>query len=244
MIVLHAAVARQLNKFKKEVEKIIAKGRNKDEAIFQVLKKYIVESQRVLFEGDNYSKEWHTEAVRRGLSNIASVPESLKCYLTPNSKDVLIATGIFSEKELESRVEVEYEKFTKKIQIEARILGDLAVNHIIPTGIRYMTSLIDNVRGLKEVFSEDEYEKLAAPRKSLIGTISDHITNIKKFEEEMIEERKKANKIEDSFKKAMAYEEKVKPCFEEIRYHIDKLELIVDDEIWPLPKYRELLFTR
>lgn len=244
MIVLNGAVARQLNKFKNEVDKIIAKGRNKDEAILQILKKYIIESQRVLFEGDNYSKEWHAEAAKRGLLNIPSVPESLKCYLTANSKDVLLESGIFTEKELESRIEVEFEKYTKKIQIEARILGDLAVNHIIPTGLRYMTSLIENVKGLKEIFSGAEYEKISAPHKNLIKTISDHINEIKRCEEEMVEERKKANKIEDSFRKAKAYEDKVRPYFDEIRYHIDKLELIVDDEIWPLPKYRELLFTR
>jgi glutamine synthetase len=136
MIVVNAAVAHQLSKFKKEVDQIIKKGRNKDEAIFQVLKKYIIESQRVLFEGDNYSHEWHAEAAKRKLCNIASIPESLKCYLTPASKEVLIGSGIFTEKELESRVEVEFEKFTKKVQIEARVLGDLAINHIVPTGIR------------------------------------------------------------------------------------------------------------
>ena len=244
MIVLNTAVAHQLAKFQKEVDHIIKKGRNKDEAIFQVLKKYIIESKRVLFEGDNYSHEWHAEAAKRKLCNISSIPESLKCYLTPASKQVLIGSGIFSEKELESRVEVEYEKFTKKVQIEARVLGDLAINHIVPTAIKYMTSLVENVKGLKEVFSNLEYERLAGARKEMIITISDHISNIKKLVNEMVEERKKANVIEDSFKKAVAYEKKVKPYLNGIRYHIDKLELIVDNEIWPLPKYRELLFTR
>lgn len=243
MIVLNAAVAYQLTKFKEEVDLIIKKGRTKDEAIFQVLKKYILESERVLFEGDNYSKEWHAEAARRKLCNIVSVPESLKCYLTDSSRDVLIGSGIFSEKELESRVEVEFEKFTKKVQIESRVLGDLAINHIVPTGIRYMTSLIDNVKGIRDIFSDLEYERLAGARKEVIVTISDHISNIKKLVVEMVEERKKANVIEDSFKKALAYEKKVKPYLDEIRTHIDKLELIVDNEIWPLPKYRELLFT-
>ncbi|OFY39722.1 MAG: glutamine synthetase [Bacteroidetes bacterium RBG_13_44_24] len=244
MIVLNAAVAYQLAKFKTEVDRIIKKGRNKDEAIFQVLKKYILESENVLFEGDNYSREWHAEAVRRKLCNIQSVPESIKCYISPNSRQVLTGSGVFSAKELESRVEVEYEKFTKKVQIEARVLGDLAINHILPTAIRYMTILTDNVKGLKEVFNDLEYEQLASARKEMIVSISDHITSIKKLTNDMIEERKKANVIEDSFKKAIAYEKKVKPYLEEIRYHIDKLELIVDNEIWPLPKYRELLFTR
>lgn len=244
MIVLNAAVALQLKEFKEEVDLIIKKGRNKDEAIFQVLKKYIIESERVLFEGDGYSKEWQKEAQKRGLSNIESVPESISRYLSENSKKVLIGSGIFTQKELESRVEVEYEKFTKKVQIEARVLGDLAINHIVPTGITYMSSLIENVKGLKEVFNDQEFERLAGARKEVIVTISDHVTMIKKLENEMIEERKKANVIEDPYKKALAYEKKVKPYLEEIRVHIDKLELIVDNEIWPLPKYREMLFTR
>jgi len=244
MIVLNAAIARQLTKFKTEVDLIIKKGRNKDEAIFQVLKKYILDSGGVLFEGDNYSKEWHMEAEKRGLCNIKSVPESIRCYINPNSKDVLIGSGVFTEKELESRIEVEYEKFTKKVQIEARVLGDLAINHIVPTAIKYMTSLLDNVKGLREVFSDNEFEKLAAARKEMIVTISDHISSIKKLVNQMVEERKKANVITEPFKKAVQYEKKVKPYLEEIRSHIDKLELIVDNEVWPLPKYRELLFTR
>jgi len=145
---------------------------------------------------------------------------------------------------LESRVEVEHEKFTKKVQIEARVIGDLAINHIVPTAIRYMTVLLDNVNGLKEVFSDAEFKRLAGARKELIITISDHISSIKKLVNEMVEERKKANVIQDTYKMALAYEKNVKPYMEEIRTHIDKLELIVDNEMWPLPKYRELLFTR
>lgn len=244
MIVLNTAVAQQLKQFKKDVDLIIKKGRNKDEAIFQVLKKYILESEKVLFEGDGYSAEWHKEAKKRGLSNIASVPESISTFLSAKSRSTLVASGVFTDKELESRVEVEYEKFTKKVQIEARVLGDLAINHIVPTAITYMTTLIENVKGLKEVFKETEFERLAGPRKEMIVTISDHISNIKRLVAEMIEERKKANVLTDSYKMALAYESKVKPYMDEIRTHIDKLELIVDNEIWPLPKYRELLFTR
>jgi glutamine synthetase len=244
MIVLNAAVAHQLTQFKKDVDVIIQKGRNKDEAIFQVLKKYILESEKVLFEGDGYSSEWHKEAKKRGLSNIASVPESISTFLSEKSRNVLVGSGVFTNKELESRVEVEYEKFTKKVQIEARVLGDLAINHIVPTAITYMSTLIENVKGLKEVFSEIEFERLAGARKEMIVTISDHISNIKKLVHEMIEERRKANVIQDTYQMALAYESKVKPYMDEIRLHIDKLELIVDNEIWPLPKYRELLFTR
>lgn len=244
MIALNASVANQLIKFKKDVDAAINKGRNKDEAIFRVLKKYILESVKVLFEGDNYSIEWQKEARKKGLSDIPSVPDSVKRYLSPNSREALVGNGIFTEKELESRVEVEYDKFTKKVQIEARVLGDLAVNHIVPTAVQYMTQLLDNVRGLKGVFSESEYENLARPNKEIILKISDHINGIKKMVEEMIEERKKANVIRDSYNKAIAYENNVKPYLDRIRMHIDKLELIVDNEIWPLPKYRELLFTR
>ncbi len=244
MIVLNAAVAHQLTQFKKDVDLIIKKGLNKDEAIFQVLKKYILESEKVLFEGDGYSAEWHKEAKKRGLSNITSVPESISTFLSAKSRNVLVGSGVLTDKELESRVEVEYEKFTKKVQIEARVLGDLAINHIVPTGITYMTTLIENVKGLKEIFKETEFERLAGARKEMIVTISDHISNIKRLVNEMIEERKKANVITDSYKMAIAYESKVKPYMDEIRTHIDKLELIVDNEIWPLPKYRELLFTR
>lgn len=244
MIVLNAAVANQLTQFKKDVDLIIKKGRNKDEAIFMVLKKYILESEKVLFEGDGYSAEWHKEARKRGLSNIASVPESISTFLKDKSRSVLVGSGVFTNKEIESRVEVEYEKFTKKVQIEARVLGDLAINHIVPTAITYMSTLIENVKGLREIFKETEYERLAGQRKEMIITISDHISNIKRLVNEMIEERKKANVIADSYKMALAYESKVKPYMDEIRTHIDKLELIVDNEIWPLPKYRELLFTR
>jgi glutamine synthetase len=244
MIVLNAAVAYQLTQFKKEVDQIIKKGRNKDEAIFQVLKKYILESERVLFEGDNYSPEWHKEAKKRGLCNLSSVPESISLYLTKQSREVLIGSGVFTDKELESRIEVEYEKFAKKVQIESRVLGDLAINHIVPTAIRYMTSLLENVQGLKDVFNDIEYERLAGARKEVIIRISDHISSIKKMVAEMIEERKNANVITDNYKKAIAYESKVKPYLDDIRVHIDKLELIVDNEMWPLPKYRELLFTK
>ncbi len=244
MIALNSAVAYQLRKFKKEVDNLIKKGRGKDEAIFQVLKKAIIESEKVRFEGDNYSDEWAKEAKKRGLCCIESIPESISRYLTPKSKEVLVGSGVFTEKELHSRVEVEYEKFTKKVQIESRVLADLAINHIVPTGIKYMSSLIENVKGLKEIFPDDEYQKLSAPGREAVHIISDHILNIRKKVFEMVEERKKANVIEDSAQKALAYEKNIKPYLESIRYHIDKLELIVDNEIWPLPKYRELLFTR
>ncbi len=244
MIVLNAAVARQLQSFTAEVSAIVDRGEKRDEAIFQVLKKCIIDSKRIRFEGDGYSTEWHKEAIRRGLSAEPSVPKTLQAYLTSFSRETLVGTGVLSERELESRVEVELEKFTKKLQIEARVLGDLAINHIIPTAVTYMTSLVENVKGLREIFDDNEFMRLAGARKELIVNISDHISMIKKLVAEMIEQRRKANVITDLYKKALAYETKVKPYLEEIRTHIDKLELVVDNELWPLPKYRELLFTR
>ncbi len=244
MIVLNSAVARQLNLFLNDVSALVAGGRKKDEAILQVLKKYIIDSERIRFNGDGYSAEWHKEALKRGLSAETSVPKSLRAYVSENAKKTLVETGTLTERELDSRLEVELEKFTKKLQIESRVLGDLAINHIVPTGVRYMTTLIDNVKGLRDIFDENDYMRLAGARKELIVSISDHISMIKKLVADMIEERKKANIIEDPMKKALVYESKVKPYLEDIRYHIDKLELTVDNEMWPLPKYRELLFTR
>lgn len=244
MIILNAALAYQLKQFKSEVDGIIEKGMSKDDAIFQTLKKYIIESRRVLFEGDGYSKEWQKEAAKRKLTSNPSVPESLKAYLTPRARKVLTTVGVLSEKEIESRVEVEYEKFTKKVQIESRILADIAMNHIVPIGIKYMTSLIENVKGINDIYEGNECEKLSSISKSMIIEIADHISNVERMVNDMVEERKKANVMESTYDKAIAYEKNVKPYLDSIRYHIDKLELIVDNEIWPLPKYRELLFIR
>jgi len=244
MIVLNSAVACQLNTFIRDVNNLIDKGRKKDEAILHILKNYIIDSERIRFDGDGYSEEWHKEAVRRGLSDESSVPKSLMAYVSDRAKKTLVGAGSLSERELGSRLDVEFEKFTKKVQIEARVLGDLAINHIVPTAVRYMTTLIDNVKGLHDIFEENDYMRLAGARKELIIGISDNISMIKKLVADMIEERKKANVIEDPYKKALAYEKNVKPYLQEIRQHIDKLELTVDNEMWPLPKYRELFFTR
>ncbi len=242
---ISAALAVQLKEFKKDVDALIDKGVKKDEAIFQMIKKTYLESKAIKFDGDGYSEEWVKEAAKRGLTNITSVPESLMKYLDAPAKKALVESGVMSEKELEARVEVELEKFTMKVQIESRVLGDLAINHIVPTAIKYQTTLLNNVKSIKEVFSsEEEYEALAGSRKEIIKEISGHITNIKAKVNKMIEARKRCNKIEDAEEKAFAYDKEVKPFLDDIRYHIDKLELIVDDEVWPLPKYREILFTR
>jgi glutamine synthetase len=244
LIVLNTVVANQLNKFASEVDSLTEKGTKKDEAIFHVLKKLIVESKPIRFNGDGYSEEWIREAERRGLTNVNSVPEALSAYLRPESKKIFEKLGVFSESELYGRVEVEYEKFIMKVQIEARVLGDLAINHIVPTAVQYQTTLLENVSNLKKLFPEKEYNKLAGARLELIREVGAHISAIKAKRKELTEARKKANSIENVVEKAYAYQKEVFPYLDKVRYHIDKLELIVDNELWPLPKYRELLFVR
>lgn len=242
MTILNAALANQLIEFKEEVDTLIEKGVKKDEAIFQILREYIIASKAIRFEGDNYSDDWVKEAAKRGLTNITDVPEALSAYLSDRSKKLFFDLGIFSEVELEGRVEVMYEQYTLKIQIEARVMGDLAINHIVPTAVKYQNRLMENVLGLKEIYGE-EFKTLAGNRIELIKEISDHVTAIKNGVNEMVEARKMANKMDDEKEKSKAYSKTVAPYLDKIRYHIDKLELIVDDEIWPLPKYRELLFS-
>jgi glutamine synthetase len=242
MTALNAAVAGQLIEFKKQVDALVEGGVKKDEAIFQVLREYIIASKAIRFEGDNYSESWVKEAAKRGLTNVTDVPEALSAYLSDKSKKLFFDLGIFTESELEGRVEVLFEEYTKKIQIEARVMGDIAINHVVPTAVKYQNRLMENVLGLKEIYGE-EFKSLAGNRIELIKEISEHVTTIKNGVNEMVEARKSANKLGDEKAKSKAYSKNVAPYLDSIRYHIDKLELIVDDEIWPLPKYRELLFT-
>lgn len=244
LIVLNSIVANQLIKFKNEVDVLIEKGIHKDESIFRVLKKLIVASKPVIFNGDGYSDDWKKEAARRGLTNITSVPQSISAYVKPENLEMFEQLKVFSKKELIARADVEFEKFVKKVQIESRVLADMAINHIVPTAVEYQTMLLQNVTYLKQVFSAQEFEALAEGRIELIRDIATHISAIKLKRKEMIEARKVANAITDIRKQAEEYEKKVKPFLAEIRENIDKLELIVDNEKWPLPKYRELLFTR
>jgi glutamine synthetase len=244
MIALNTAVADQLIKFKAEVDALIEAGVKKDEAIFQVLKKLIIESKAIRFDGNGYSAEWREEAARRGLTNITSVPTSLESLHDKRVVEMYSKLGVLSERELEGRIEVELEKYTKKIQIESRVLGDLASNHIVPVAIEYQSLLLENVKNLKLVFSDAEFKSLAEGRLELIKEVGGHISSIKAKVKEMTEARKVANAIESEKEKAYAYEGSVRPYLDDIRYHIDKLELIVDNELWPLPKYRELLFVR
>lgn len=244
MIVINAAMAHQLNEFKSDVDDLIEKGNGKDEAIFKVLKKIIKASKAVRFEGDGYSEDWCKEAEKRGLTNIDCVPEAILKYETKLAKEVLIGEGIFNETELRSRVEVELEKFVKKIQIESRVLGDLTINHIVPTAIAYQNRLLENIIGMKQIFDKEEYEHLSEARRSLVKEISEYVSEIKAQVKDMTEERKIANRIENMEEKAFAYSNKVKPYLESIRYYVDNLEMEIDNEIWPLPKYRELLFAK
>ena len=240
----NAAMANQLNEFKASIDKLMEEGIGKDEAIFRILKETIIASEAIRFEGDGYSDQWKEEAARRGLTNICHVPEALMHYMDNQSRSVLIGERIFNETELACRLEVELEKYTMKVQIESRVLGDLAINHIVPIAVSYQNRLLENLLGLKEIFSPEEYEVLSADRKELIREISKRVTSIKVLVREMTEARKVANHMDSYKDKAFAYEENVRPYLEKIRDHIDHLEMEVDDEIWPLPKYRELLFTK
>jgi len=244
MTTLNSIVAKQLKDFKKEVDTLIdSKGLKKDEAIFNVLREYIKETKNILFEGDGYSEAWEIEAKKRGLSNHKTTPTALKAKVSKKAFDLFESLKVMNHIEVEARYEIELEEYTKKIQIEGRVLGDIARNHIIPTAIRYQNTLIENVRGLKEIFGKD-FEKIAKEQIVLIKEISSHIEGINTNVLAMIEMRKKANALTDAQKMAEMYCDEVKPYFEVIRDHCDKLELLVDDEVWTMTKYRELLFTR
>lgn len=241
MTILNTIVGDQLIKFKAEVDKLIKKGEKKDVAIMTVIKRYIKESKNIRFEGNGYSDEWAQEAAKRGLSNIKTTPKALDILVDPKTDKLFEETGIFSKRESHARHEILLEEYFKKLQIEARVMGDLADNVIIPTAINYQTTLIQNVKGLKELgLGEETYDA----QLEIIKKISVHVNFIRKSVIEMVNERKKANNIEDIREKSIAYDEKVKSYFEPIRYHVDKLEQLVDDSKWPLPKFRELLFMK
>jgi glutamine synthetase len=244
MITLNAIVAAQLNEFKKTVDAKIAGGIAKNKAIFDVLKEYIKESKPICFDGNGYSDEWKAEAGRRGLDDETSVPLIISAYTLPESIKMFEETGVLSERELHARNEVKWETYTKKIQIEARVLGDLVLNHIIPVATRYQSALLDSVYKIHQVYDREKANKLSAHDNGIIEEISERISSIKSKTEAMVGERKVANRIESEKEKAVAYHDKVLPYFDEIRYQVDKLELIVDDQLWTLPKYRELLFIR
>ena len=243
MIALNVIVANQLIKFKKSVDTRIDKGDKKDEAILKELQKLIKESKAIRFEGNGYSDEWVKEAKKRGLSNLKDTPSALKVMVDKNTKDIFSKLGVLSNIELDARYEIELENYIMKLQIESRTLGDIAQNHIIPTAIRYQNTIIENVKGLHDVFGKDA-KSITSSQQEILIEISEHLNEIRVNSKKMLEERRKANKLSDSEKMAYAYCNNVKSYFDVIKYHSDKLELLIDDELWPLPKLRELLFTR
>lgn len=244
MIALNAAVADQLIEFKKNVDARIEKGEDLNHALLEEVRKLIIESKAIHFDGNGYSDEWKEEAARRGLDCETSVPKIFDAYLSDQSVKMFGRTGVFSKIELEARNEVKWEMYTKKIQIEARVLGDLALNHVLPVATRYQSILVDNLVKIKTLFNDGKVSDIIAQDLSTIEKMSKHMSIIKEQVDAMVDARKKANRISVEREKAIAYHDNVVPCMETIRYHIDKLELMVDNEMWPLPKYRELLFIR
>lgn len=244
MTVLNTIVAKQLIEFKKSVDQLISeKDMKKDDAVFNVLREYIKTSKNILFEGNGYSEAWQKEAKRRGLSNNKTTPEALKARISKKVIALFEELGVMNEIEMHARYEIEIEEYTMRIQIEGRVLGDVARNHIIPTAVRYQNVLIDNVRGLKEIYGTS-FKKYAKEQLSLIEQISQHIEALNNGVTQLTNARKEANTISDATLKAETYCTQVKPYLEDIRYQCDKLELLVDDELWPLTKYREMLFTK
>ena len=244
MIILNLIVAEQLRLFKEETDALIAKGLVAEDAVYKVIRKYIRESKRIRFEGNSYSQEWIDEAKKRGIQNIPSTPDALKVMTEPGIISLFERHHVLTKREMEARYDINLENYIKKIQIESRVIGDLAINHIIPTAIRYQNMLIENVRGLKEVLDNKTFVRLSNNQMMNIKEISEHISIIRTLVNEMVETRKVANKFENPVEKADSYKDSVLPYFDKVRYHVDKLEFLVDDELWPLPKYRELLFIK
>jgi len=244
MTVLNTIVAKQLMDFKVEVDVLIEKnGMKKDDAVFNILREYIKKSKNILFEGNGYSETWEKEAKKRGLSNNKTTPEALKVKISKKAIALFEELGVMNKIESEARYEIEMEDYVLRVQIEGRVLGDIARNHVVPTAVKYQNVLIENVKGLKEIYGQT-FKTIAKEQLNLIEEISSHIEAINSNVTKMTNERKQANTLEDIEKKAVVYCNKVKPLFDDIRYHCDKLELLVDDELWPLTKYRELLFTK
>ena len=244
MTVMNAIMAKQLKDFKVEVDALIEKGLKKDEAIFNVLREYIKQSKNIMFEGDGYSDDWSKEAKKRGLSNLKTTPEALKKEMDKKFVSLYEELGIYSHREVEARNEIKLEKYSTTIDIEARVIADIARNHIIPASLNYQNRLIENVKGLKEIFSEKEFKAVAKEQISLITQISEHVSKIKVGVDELLDAKEKAKSTSGSQKQAEAYCNNVKTLFDSIRVSADALEMMVDDELWPLTKYREMLFTR
>ena len=244
MTALNTIMSSQLIKFRIDVDGLIAQGIKKDEAILRVLREYIIESKKILFEGNGYGEEWVKEAATRGLSNIKTTPHALGAYLKQDVVKLFESAGVLTHEELEARNEIYLEKYKLKIQIESRVAGDIALNHIVPAALEYQRKLVETVRGMKDIYDEKEYKKLSAPHRSLISSVSTHVSKLQSDVHIMIEERKKANNMVDSLESSSHYCDYVIPYLNTMRENVDSLEIIVDDELWPIPKYRELLFTK
>ncbi len=244
MIALNAAVADQLMDFKKKVDSRIAAGMDLNTALIEEIRVLIKQCKAIHFDGNGYSEEWKAEAAARGLDCNTNAATIFDAYLSPKSVEMFRNTGVFSEVELAARNEVKWEMYTKKIQIEARVLGDLALNHVLPVAIRYQSILLDNIAKMKALFPADQADEMSRGEMETVAKIARHTATIKTETEKMVDARRRANKIESEREKAIAYHDTVVPCMDTIRYHIDKLELMVDNQMWPLPKYRELLFIR
>jgi glutamine synthetase len=244
MTVMNAIMAKQLRDFKVEVDALVEKGLKKDEAIFNVLREYIKQSKNIMFEGDGYSEDWAKEAKKRGLNNLKTTPEALKREMDKKFVELYEELGIYSHREVEARNEIKLEKYSTTIDIEARVIADIARNHIIPASLNYQNRLIENVKGLKDIFSEKEFKSVAKEQLSLITQISENVSKIKVGVDELLTAKEKAKGTSGSQKQAEAYCFNVKTLFDGIREASDALEMMVDDELWPLTKYREMLFTR
>jgi glutamine synthetase len=245
MTILNAIVAQQLKDFKSEVDALIdKKGLKKDDAIFNILKEYIKSSKSIRFEGDGYSGDWEKEAEKRGLSNVRTTPHALDFFVSKDAIQLFEELGVMNRTEIEARHEIMLENYQLKIQIESRVLGDISGNHLVPTALRYQTLLMQNIQGMHEVFGEKEFKKLTKVPRNMVQEIAERTSEIITLKEEMIEARKRANAVDDVRKRSIMYCEEVLPYFEKIRVHSDKLELLIDDEIWTLPKYREMLSLR
>ena len=244
MYVLNAAVAQQLTRFRSLVDERIAAGEKHDDAIFNVIRQYVLESKDIRFEGNGYSREWQQEALRRGLRPMGEVPEANKALIEPATVALFSSLGILSDRELYARYEVQQETYTKKLQIEARVLGDLIVNHVVPTAIKFQNTLIENCRGLKDLFGPERMRQMCTSQLRMIEKISRYVDSLRKDVHDMIDERRRANQIADVTERAEAYCSLVLPYMQKIREVSDKLEMLVDDELWPLPKYREMLLSR
>jgi glutamine synthetase len=242
MIALNTAMAEQLVLFKSEVDALIEGGATKEDALVKVLRKYIKYSKPIRFDGNGYSDEWKAEAAERGLDCESSAPVVFDRYLDEASISMFAKMEVMSETELKARNEIKWEMYTKKVQIEARVLGDLALNHIVPTAMKYQSSLLDNIIKMETVLGKEEGDRYSAENIATVKEIAMRVTEIKRMVNTMIERRKVANRMTVEREKAIAYHDTVAPMLEDIRLHVDKLELIVDNELWTLPKYREMLF--